>query len=310
VTGAKTAALFPGQGAQSVGMGKDLAAKFPQARAAFDEAAEILGFDLARICFEGPAETLERTENCQPAILVHSVAALRALEAQGHPLKADLAAGLSLGEYTAHVFAGSIPFADAVRLVRRRGEAMQAACDRQPSGMATVLGLDLDKVKQAVAEGAHKGVCVLANILGPGQYAISGSAAGIEAASEAAKGMGAKRVIPLRVAGAFHSPLMQPAVEALREALAGTTIRQPHIPVVSNVTAGAVTDPAHIADLLGRQVAESVLWEDSMRLMGAAGVKRFVEVGPGRVLTGLAKKIVDGAALANVESAAQVEAWT
>jgi [acyl-carrier-protein] S-malonyltransferase len=174
--------------------------------------------------------------------------------------------------------------------------------------MATILGLDFEKVKLAVSEGAHKGVCVVANILGPGQYAISGSAAGIEAASDAAKKLGAKRVIPLRVAGAFHSPLMQPAVEALREALSRTKIRQPHIPVVSNVTAGAVTDPAHIADLLGRQVAESVLWEDSMKLMGAAGVKRFVEIGPGRVLTGLAKKIVDGAELVNVEGYAQVEA--
>ena len=305
----KTAALFPGQGAQVVGMGKDLCEKSAAARATFEEADRILGIGLGKVCFEGPEETLNRTDTCQPAILVHSVAALRAMEEKGVPLKADLAAGLSLGEYTAHVFAGSISFADAVRLVRRRGEAMQAACDRQPSTMATVLGLDLEKLRQAVAEAASKGVIVIANILGPGQYAISGSTAAVEAACEEAKKRGAKRAIPLKVAGAFHSPLMAPAVETLRAALANTEIKTPAIPVVSNVTAQATTEPARIRELLGRQVGESVLWEDSMKLMGQSGVKRFVEVGPGRVLSGLARKIVAESETVNIEGWAQVESW-
>ncbi len=305
----KTAALFPGQGAQGVGMGKDLFEKSAAARKTFEEANAILGLDLAKICFEGPEETLNRTDTCQPAILVHSIAAVRALEEKGLPLKADVAAGLSLGEYTAHVYAGSIAFADALRLVRKRGEAMQAACDAKPSTMATVLGLDLEKLRTAVAEAASKGVIVVANILGPGQAAISGEVAAVEAAGEAAKKLGAKRVVMLKVAGAFHSPLMASAVAALKSALAGTEIRAPRIPVVSNVTAGSVTDPAQIRELLGRQVGEPVLWEDSLRRMGADGVKRFVEVGPGKVLTGLARKIVDGSETVNVENWAGVESW-
>jgi [acyl-carrier-protein] S-malonyltransferase len=305
----KTAALFPGQGAQAVGMGKDLFEKSAAARKVFEEANAILGLDLAKICFEGPEETLNRTDTCQPAILVHSVAALRALEEKGLPLAAEVAAGLSLGEYTAHVYAGSIAFADAVRLVRRRGEAMQAACDAKPSTMATVLGLDLDKLRLAVAEAGARGVIVVANILGPGQAAISGEVAAVEAAGEAAKRMGAKRVIPLKVAGAFHSPLMASAVEALKSALAKTEIKTPRLPVVSNVTAAAATEPALIRELLGRQVGESVLWEESMRRIGGQGVRRFVEVGPGKVLSGLARKIVDGSETVNVESWANVETW-
>lgn len=305
----KTAALFPGQGAQAVGMGKDLCERSAAARRTFEEAGGILGFDLAKACFEGPEDFLNRTDVCQPAILVHSIAAVRALEEKGAPLVAEAAAGLSLGEYTAHVFAGSLSFADAVRLVRRRGEAMQAACERQPSTMATVLGLDLDALRAAVAAGSGKGVVVIANILGPGQAAISGAVAAVEAAGEAAKAAGAKRVIPLKVAGAFHSPLMAPAVEALRQALAGTEIRAPRIPVISNVTAAEAVEPGQIRELLGRQVGESVLWEESMRRLGAAGVGRFVELGPGKVLTGLARKIVDGAVTVNVEGWANVDAW-
>jgi len=175
--------------------------------------------------------------------------------------------------------------------------------------MATVLGLDLEKLRQAVAEAASKGVIVIANILGPGQYAISGSTAAVEAACEEAKKRGAKRAIPLKVAGAFHSPLMAPAVETLRAALANTEIKTPAIPVVSNVTAQATTEPARIRELLGRQVGESVLWEDSMKLMGQSGVKRFVEVGPGRVLSGLARKIVAESETVNIEGWAQVESW-
>jgi [acyl-carrier-protein] S-malonyltransferase len=305
----KTAALFPGQGAQSVGMGKDLFEKSPAARRTFQEADDAIGFPLAKTCFEGPEETLNRTDTCQPAILVHSIAAIRALEEKGAPLAADVAAGLSLGEYTAHVFAGSLAFADAVRLVRRRGEAMQAACDAQPSTMATVLGLDLERLREAVAEGSAKGVVVVANILGPGQAAISGASAAVEAAGEAAKKMGAKRVVPLKVAGAFHSPLMKPAVEALKEALARAGIRSPRIPVVSNVDAAPTGDPSAIRELLGRQVGEPVLWEASVRRMAADGVRRYVEAGPGRVLTGLAKKIAGDCEAANVEGWAQVEAW-
>ncbi|MEK7467320.1 MAG: ACP S-malonyltransferase [Planctomycetota bacterium] len=306
----KTAVLFPGQGAQGIGMGKDLFEKSAAARRTFEEANAILGIDLAKICFEGPEETLNRTDTCQPAILVHSIAAIRALEEKGAALKADVAAGLSLGEYTAHVFAGSIAFADAVRLVRKRGEAMQAACEAKASTMATVLGLDLGKLREAVAEAASRGIVVVANILGPGQAAISGETGAVEAAGEAAKKMGAKRVVMLKVAGAFHSPLMAPAVEALKAALANAEIKTSVIPVVSNVTAAPVYEPGKIRELLGRQVGEPVLWEESNRRMGADGVKRFVEAGPGKVLTGLARKIVDGSETVNVEGWANVEAWT
>lgn len=305
------ALLFPGQGAQIVGMGKDLHAASPAAKRVFEEADEVLGFDLARACFEGPAETLERTDVCQPAILVMSVAALAAArERLGHPIPAKAAAGLSLGEYTALVAAEALAFADAVRLVRLRGQAMQEACDARPSTMATILGAERAQVEEACRRGSEHGVCVVANLLGPGQVAISGETKAIEAACAAAKELGAKRAIPLKVAGAFHSPLMAPAAARLREALARVEVRDPRIDVVANVTGRPVRTSAEVRDALGRQVEAPVLWEDSMRHLLGSGFHTFYEVGPGKVLAGIVRKLDPNARAVNVDSAAAVAALT
>lgn len=300
--------LFPGQGAQVVGMGRDLVEAAPAARQVFDAAAAVLGFDLAQTCFAGPEDTLGRTDISQPAILVMSLAALAALRERGRLPEAQAAAGLSLGEYTALVAAGALALEDGIRLVRKRGEYMQMACDLKPSGMATVLGLDRAQAEAACAAGRAAGIIVAANLLGPGQIALSGETAAIAAACAKAKELGARRAIPLKVAGAFHSPLMAPAADKLRAELQRTPIATPRIPVVSNVTGGFVTDPAAIRDTLGRQLTSPVLWEDSMRFLGAQGFGAFLEIGPGRVLSGLAAKIVPGASVANVDSLAALEA--
>ncbi|MBI5366131.1 MAG: ACP S-malonyltransferase [Planctomycetes bacterium] len=300
--------LFPGQGAQVVGMGKDLAAASPAARAVFDRANAVLGFDLAILCFAGPEDQLNRTDVSQPAILAMSLAVLEALRERGKLPAAQAAAGLSLGEYTALVAAGALTLEDGVRLVRRRGEFMQMACELEPSGMASILGLDRAQVEAACAAARAQGVVVAANLLGPGQIAISGAAAALAAACAKAKELGAKRAIPLRVAGAFHSPLMAPAADRLRAELDRTEIRAPRIPVVTNVGAAPVSDPAELRAALGRQITSPVLWEDSMRRLGATGFTSFLEIGPGRTLSGLAAKIVPGAATANVDSVAALEA--
>ncbi len=304
-----TALLFPGQGAQIVGMGKDLYAASVAARAVFDEANGVLGIDLAKACFEGPAETLERTDVCQPAILVMSIAALAAAhEKLGRSLEGKAAAGLSLGEYTALVAAGALSFRDAVGLVRLRGQAMQEACDAQPSTMATILGAERSLVEEACKRGSEHGVCVLANMLGPGQIAISGDTKAVEAACAAAKELGAKRAIPLKVAGAFHSPLMALAAARLREALAKVDIRDPQMDVVSNVTGRPARTAADVRDCLGRQVEASVLWEDSMRHLLGNGFRTFYEVGPGKVLSGIVRKLDANAKTVNVDSTASIAA--
>lgn len=304
-----TALLFPGQGAQLVGMGKDLYASSPGAKRVFDEANESLGTDLAKACFEGPAEVLERTDVCQPAILVMSVAALEAArEKLGRAIPAKAAAGLSLGEYSALVAAEALAFRDAVQLVRLRGQAMQEACDAKPSTMATVLGLERAQVEEACKRGSAHGVCVLANLLGPGQIAISGETKAVEAACAAAKELGAKRAIPLKVAGAFHSPLMAPAAARLREALAKVDVRDPRIDVVANVTGRPVRTADEVRDALGRQVEASVLWEDSMRHLLGNGFQTFYEVGPGKVLSGIVRKLDANAKALSVDSSAAVAA--
>jgi len=289
----KTAFLFPGQGAQAVGMGRELDAELPAARALFDRAGEILGFDLRRVCFEGPAEALEATDVSQPAIFVASLAALEGLRATDPDVVAGCAgaAGLSLGEYTALVFAGALDFEAALRVVRRRGEAMQAAAVATPSGMTSVLGLEEGKVDELCAAVAPHGRLWKANLLGPGNIVVSGDRSALDRVEQAAGALGATRVIPLAVAGAFHSPLMRPADDQLAEALRGVDLRPSTIPVYSNVDAEPHDAPDDIRRTLVAQVVAGVRWDDSMRRMLADGFDTFYEIGPGRVLTGLLKRI-------------------
>lgn len=291
----RTAFLFPGQGAQFVGMARELIAERPAARALFDRASEILGFDLAAVCLDGPADRLEATDVSQPAIYVASLAALEDLKAT-QPDVAEAcagAAGLSLGEYTALTFAGALDFESGLRVVRLRGQAMQAAAEATPSGMATVLGLDeakLDELCRRATE--HGGRLWKANLLGPGTVALSGDAAGLAQVEAIAAELGAMKVVPLAVAGAFHTPLMKPADERLAAALGEVELHAPRVPVYSNVTAAPHdADPESIRRLLADQVTRPVLWEATMRRMLADGFDAFYEIGPGRVLAGLLKRI-------------------
>jgi [acyl-carrier-protein] S-malonyltransferase len=283
-----TAYLFSGQGAQVVGMGK-FAPDCEPARKLFARASDVLGFDLLRTCLEGPQEQLNRTDVCQPALLVHGLAALE--WRPGPP--AEAAAGLSLGEYTAHVHAGSFSFEDGVRLVKMRGQYMQEACDATPSGMVSILGLDRDKVRAAC-----EGLVDIANLNSPGQIVISGENGALEKAVAKCKGAGAKRAIPLKVAGAYHSRVMKPAQEKMRAELARVSIAKPRIPVFANVSAKPVTDPEEIRRALAEQVCGSVLWEDTIRAIGA---RKYLEYGPGKVLAGLVRKIDETAETESIE---------
>ena len=297
---ANIAVVFAGQGAQAVGMGRTLCEKHPAARALFDRASKVLGFDLAKACFEGPAEHLNRTDVCQPALLVHSYAAAEAHKAsggfEGHAILA--AAGLSLGEYTADLFAGAVDFEEAVRLVQKRGAWMQEACDATPSGMVTILGMDRASIEKALAP--IPGVRI-ANVNSPGQIVISGANEPLARGADACKAAGAKRCIPLKVAGAYHSEVMRPAQERMARLLADTPFRDPSIPVVVNVTGGAVRAGAGLREALSTQVVSSVLWEDCVRTMASMGVTRFVEFGPGKVLAGLVRKTIENAETESVE---------
>lgn len=288
----RIALFFPGQGAQHVGMGKRLAAQYPAARRLYDEAAEILGYDLASLCFDGPSEELDSTEISQPAIFVTSLAALEKLRQDSPeiPLACEMTAGLSLGEYTALVFSGAMSFHDALRVVKRRGEAMQAAADASPSGMVSILLLERQQVEQICHEASAHGSIRIANFLCPGNLVVSGDNAACERAAELAIAAGG-RAIPLAVAGAFHTHIMKPADEAVAEVLAEVEIRPPEIPVVSNVDAQTHSDPEEIRDLLIRQVISPVRWEDSVQRMLTDGCDDFYEVGPGKVLRGLLKRI-------------------
>jgi [acyl-carrier-protein] S-malonyltransferase len=288
----KIAFLFPGQGAQHVGMGKSIAEKYPAARALYDRAAEILGFDLAKLCFEGPADELDLTVNSQPALYVTSLAALEMLRADSPDvvLACEMTAGLSLGEYTALVFAGAITFDDGLRLVQRRGAAMQEAADATPSGMISSLLLKTEQVEAVCEEARSAGLLEIANYLCPGNIVLSGDNAACERAVELIDEAGG-RAVPLAVAGAFHTEIMQPADARLAEVLAGVPLKKPEIPTVSNVDARPHDDPDEIRELLVRQVVSPVLWEDSIRHMLDAGVDEFYEIGPGRVLRGLLKRI-------------------
>lgn len=289
----KIAFLFPGQGAQTVGMGRQAAESLPPARRLYDRAAEVLGYDLAKLCFEGPAEELDSTVISQPALFVTSLAAIERLrdKAPDAVLGCEATAGLSLGEYTALVFAGAMEFEDGLRLVAVRGEAMQEAADATPSGMVSVLGLEQSQVEQLCAEARQGETLVIANVLCPGNIVISGTNSACERAAELAAAAGAMKAVPLAVAGAFHTPIMSSAVERLRNKLAETRIGRPSIPIVSNVDAQVHFDPGEIRELLVRQLDSLVRWEESMRNLIADGYDQFYEVGPGRVLRGLLKRI-------------------
>lgn len=292
--------LFPGQGAQAVGMGLDLATEHPAAREVFDAADAALGVPISRICFEGPADELTRTVNTQPAIVTHAIAALAAAVATGAVTQRPaFVAGHSLGEYAALIAVGAVSFEDGVRLVRERGRLMQEACDREPSTMAAVLGVEPDALRAICAEaGAH--VC---NINAPGNITIGGTAASVEAASAAATEAGASRVVPLTVSGAFHTPLMQTAADGMREVLAAVSFADPASPVVSNVTTKPLSAGSAFADELASQITSPVLWADSVATMAAAGVTEVIEFGPGKVLTGLVKRIDRSLACRNVGTA-------
>lgn len=288
----RTAFLFPGQGAQFVGMGRNSAAQIPAAHELFDTASEILGYDLLKVCTEGPKELLDSTAVSQPAIFVASLAALEQLKVEQPEVvaTADLAAGLSLGEYTALVFAGALTFADGVRLVQKRGAAMQAAADATPSGMVGVLMLDRAQAEAICEQAKATGPLWVANYLCPGNTVLSGSKEGCAKALELTELAGGKTAV-LTVAGAFHTDIMRPADERLAEALAETTISTPRIPVYSNVDAQPHADPEKIRKALVRQVLSPVLWEDCVRGLLAAGADRMFEIGPGKVLKGLLKRI-------------------
>ncbi|HWE37313.1 MAG TPA: ACP S-malonyltransferase [Isosphaeraceae bacterium] len=290
----RIAFLFPGQGAQAVGMGRALYDEVPAARALFDRANEVLGLDLKALCFDGPAEALEATDVGQPAIFVASLAALEDLKARepGVVAACEGSAGLSLGEYTALCFAGAIEFEDALRVVRRRGEAMQAAAVATPGGMTSAIGLDEAAVDELCRRVAEHGRLWKANLLGPGNIVVSGDRSALEHVEAVATELGAGRVIPLAVAGSFHTPLMKPADDQLAAALSAVSIRPPRIPVYSNVDAAPhPDDPDAIRRTLATQVTHGVRWDEAMRRMLADGFDTFYEVGPGRVLTGLLKRI-------------------
>ena len=289
----KLAFLFPGQGRQAVGMGKVLFDSLPTARAIFDQANQLVGYDLAEVCFNGPELRLNSTAVSQPAIFVCSLAALESLK-QSDPTAAEscsATAGLSLGEYTALVFAGAMTFADGLRVVQSRGEAMQAAADATPSSMLSILGMELPKIGELVAKVSESDRLWIANLLGPGNIVVSGTKSACDAAERLAGEMGAMKTIRLAVAGAFHTEIMRPADQQLEQALVQIEIRVPRIPVWSNVDAKPHTDPAEIRSLLVRQVLQSVRWEETMRGMLADGYDKFHEIGPGRVLAGLLKRI-------------------
>jgi [acyl-carrier-protein] S-malonyltransferase len=284
----KIAFLFPGQGAQYVGMAKDIYDSHPEVKELYSKAEEVLGFDLAKICFEGPAEVLVRTEHTQPAIFTHSVALWTLLE--DHKLKPAFTAGHSLGEYSALVAAGALTFEEALEAVKHRSLLMQEACDQSEGTMAAIIGLEKEDILSICQEASSYGVIQPANFNSKDQMAISGERRAVQKGAELAKKRGAKRAILLDVAGAFHSELMRPAQEKFREVTGKLDVKEPQVPVVANVNAQPVTETRQIKELLTDQITMPVLWYQSMQRMYKEGVKNYVEIGPGKVLQGLLKR--------------------
>lgn len=301
--------LFPGQGSQFVGMGRDLADAFPEARDTFAEADEALGLPLSRLCWEGPEAELTLTMNAQPAIFTHSAAVWRVLQTASP--EATMAAGHSLGEFSAYFAAGAIDFVDGLRTVRRRGELMYDSGSARPGTMAAVLGLDDSVVEEVCAEASSRGAgtVVPANFNSPGQIVISGDSAAIEVAEKLLREAGAKRVVPLNVSGAFHSPLMSVAEAGLADQLDRIALRAPRLPVVSNVTAHPVEDAITARQLLVSQLTSPVRWTASVQSMRSAGIASFLEVGPGSVLTGLLRRIDREAAGRSLGTADELRAY-
>jgi [acyl-carrier-protein] S-malonyltransferase len=287
-----TAFVFPGQGAQTIGMGKALADAYPAAQAVFDEVDEALGEKLSALIWDGDIAELTLTQNAQPALMATSMAAMRALEAEGVSIdRAGYVAGHSLGEYSALAAAGAIGLGDTARLLRTRGLAMQSAVPVGEGAMAAILGLDLEAVRAVAAEAADGDVCQAANDNDPTQVVVSGSKAAVERAAVIAKEKGAKRAVMLPVSAPFHCALMQPAADAMAEALAGVEIKSPAVPLIANVRADAVTDPDEIRALLVEQVTGSVRWRESVQAMAGKGVTEFWEIGAGKALSGMIRKI-------------------
>lgn len=303
--------LFPGQGSQSVGMGRSLAEAFPEARAVFETVDAALGEKLTDIMWTGPEEALTLTANAQPALMAVSLAAFRALEANGVNLKRDVAfvAGHSLGEYSALAAAGTFEIGEAARLLRIRGSAMQAAVPVGQGAMAALLGLDLDVAQEVAAEAAQGDVCQAANDNGPGQVVISGSRAAVERALQIAKTRGGKRALLLPVSAPFHCALMQPAADAMAVALGSADMKAPAVPVVANVLARAISDPDEIRTRLVEQVTGAVRWRESIQWLRAEGVTTFVEIGAGKVLSGLVKRIAKDAEAISIGDPADVTAF-
>lgn len=292
VSAQNTAFVFPGQGSQTVGMGKALAEKYPIARQTFEEADEILGFPLSQTAWKGPAETLNETRYTQPALVVHSIAALRVFQEQFPDFTPAFMAGHSLGELSALIAAGSLPFADGVRLAKLRGEVMAAAGEQAPGGMAAILGLDIPTVEQICAEASDEtGKVVVANDNCPGQVVISGSKKAVERAISLASDAGARRVVPLAVSVAAHSHLMKPAQERFNQALAEMPITPPRVPVIGNISASPLETADAVRADLSAQLTGRVRWTESVQFMLAHGVDTFIEIGTGNVLTGLIKRI-------------------
>ena len=301
----KTAFLFSGQGAQAIGMGKELCENFPAADAVFETASKALGFDIKDMIFNGDSETLMITENTQPAILTMSVAALRVVETLG--IKPDVVAGLSLGEYTAHVGAGSMDFEDAVKLVKKRGKYMQEEVPVGVGAMAAIIALDEETVREVCRIASEKGIAEPANFNCPGQITVAGEKAAVEYACEIAKEKGAKRAMLLPVSAPFHCSMLKGAGEKLARELEHVTVSDLQVPLITNVTGSYVGSKDEIKDLLIRQVSSSVLFEASLRRMLEDGVDTFIEIGPGKALSGFVKKITREAAVYNVEDMASFE---
>lgn len=307
MTDKKIAFLFPGQGSQSVGMGRDLQEKFPAARSVFEEADDALGFSISRLCFDGPEDELKMTEHTQPAILTVSVAAERVL--REHGVEAACAAGHSLGEYSAHVAAGTLAFADAVRTVRDRGRYMQQAVPAGVGSMAAILGLPAGRVIEVCAAAAQETgeVVSAANLNSPDQTVISGAVKAVGRAAELAKEAGAKRAVMLAVSAPFHCALMQPAQDRLASALETLAFHTPHLPVAANVDAKLLREGDAVRDALVRQVTGPVRWVECIKLLTAEGATHFIEVGPGKVLCGLMRQIDRSQRCLNVEDGASLE---